>query len=88
MTASMRCFQMLTLSGGFLFLPDLALAQRPLPTLTKADAAHLKQSLPAEATAKPAQPRGLLIYNFIFGISKLVHDPRDKETLLILNSMT
>ncbi|MHB1305527.1 MAG: ThuA domain-containing protein [Limisphaerales bacterium] len=46
----------------------MALAQRPLPTLTEADVAHLKQTLPARATAKPAQPRRLLIYNYTRGV--------------------
>ncbi len=59
---------MLTLSGSLLLLADFALAQRPLPTLTETDVAHLKQTLPAKATAKPAQPRRLLIYNFTRGI--------------------
>lgn len=68
MTSSIRCLQMLTLGGGFLLLPDFALAQRPLPTLTEADVAHLKQILPKEATAKPTQPRRLLIYNFTRGV--------------------
>lgn len=45
-----------------------ALAQRPLPTLAEADVAQLKPNLPAKATAKPAQPRRLLIYNFTRGI--------------------
>jgi type 1 glutamine amidotransferase len=44
-----------------------AFAQRPLPKLTEADVAHLKQSLPAKATVKPAHPRRLLIYNFTRG---------------------
>ncbi len=45
-----------------------ALAQRPLPILTDADVAHLRQSLPAPATPKPTQPRRLLIYNFTRGV--------------------
>jgi hypothetical protein len=45
----------------------MAWAQRALPTLTEADMARLKQALPATATAKPAQPRRLLIYNFTRG---------------------
>jgi type 1 glutamine amidotransferase len=44
-----------------------AFAQRPLPTLTEADVALLIQSLPAKATAKPAHPHRLLIYNFTRG---------------------
>jgi len=47
-----------------LLLPDSARAQRALPQLADADLAHLQQSIPAKATAKPAQPRRLLIYNF------------------------
>jgi hypothetical protein len=43
-------------------------AQRPLPTLTEADVAYLKQNLPARVTPKPAQPRRLLIYNFTRGV--------------------
>lgn len=46
----------------------ITLAQRPLPALTEDDVAHLKQSLPAKATAKPASPRRLLIYNFTRGV--------------------
>ncbi len=51
-----------------LLLLDTAYAQRPLPTLTEADVVHLKQSLPAKATARPAQPRRLLIYNLTRGV--------------------
>ena len=46
----------------------IAFAQRPLPTLTETDVAHLKQTLPVRATAKPAHPRHLLIYNFTRGV--------------------
>ena len=61
------------------FLPSLAiavcgffaatplLAQRPMPTVSDADVAHLRQSIPAQATAKPAAPRRVLIYNFTRG---------------------
>jgi len=45
----------------------IVLAQRPLPALTEAEVAQLKQHLPAKATAKPAQPRRLLLYNFTRG---------------------
>ena len=45
-----------------------AFAQRPLPTLTEADVTLLTQNLPAKATAKPAHPRRLLIYNFTRGV--------------------
>ncbi len=44
-----------------------ALAQRPLPQLADSDVAHLRRSIPAQATAKPAAPRRLLIYNFTRG---------------------
>jgi type 1 glutamine amidotransferase len=47
------------------------LAQRPLPQLTEAEVAHLRQNLPNRATVKPARPRRLLIYNFTRG---LYHD--------------
>ncbi|MHC1767126.1 MAG: ThuA domain-containing protein [Verrucomicrobiia bacterium] len=46
----------------------ITFAQRPLPTLTDADVAHLQRTLPSKATAKPAQPRRLLIYNFTRGV--------------------
>jgi type 1 glutamine amidotransferase len=52
----------LAVSAAFTF------AQRPLPTLTGIDVALLQQSLPAGATAKPAHPRRLLIYNFTRGV--------------------
>jgi len=47
--------------------PLLALAQRPLPELADADVAHLKQSAPARASTKPAQPRRVLVYQFTRG---------------------
>jgi type 1 glutamine amidotransferase len=50
---------------------DFALAQRSLPPLADADVAYLRQSIPAKATAKPARPRRLLIYDFT---PSLIHD--------------
>lgn len=44
-----------------------AIAQRPLSAVSDADVAHLRASIPAQATAKPAQPRRVLIYNFTRG---------------------
>ena len=44
-----------------------AFARRPMPTVSDADVAHLRQSIPASATAKPAQPCRVLIYNFTRG---------------------
>jgi hypothetical protein len=46
----------------------MASGPRALPRLTEADAAHLRQILPATATARPTQPRRLLIDNFTRGV--------------------
>lgn len=48
-------------------LPVLAQSPRPMPALSEDNVAHLRQSLPAQATAKPAAPRRVLIYNFTRG---------------------
>ncbi len=50
-----------------LLLLNTARAQRPLLQLNGTEEAQLKQSLPEKATAKPAHPRRLLIYNFTRG---------------------
>ncbi len=44
-----------------------AQAPRPMPELSEADVAHLQQTIPATASAEPAQPRRILIYNFTRG---------------------
>ena len=58
----------LLLLVGFTAAPRSIVAQRPLQPLTEAEVAHLRQNLPAQAVAKPAQPRRLLIYNFTRGV--------------------
>ena len=59
-------FVLAAASVGILF-SDSGWAERVLPQLTVDDVAQLKQSSPARATAKPARPRRLLIYNFTRG---------------------
>ncbi len=44
-----------------------AQAPRQMPLLSDGDVAHLQQNIPAAASAKPAQPRRVLIYNFTRG---------------------
>jgi len=64
---SMKSNIQLWLPLCLLAIAQSAIAQRPLPAVSEADVAHLRANIPAQATAKPAKPRRVLIYNFTRG---------------------
>ena len=55
------------LTAWFLAASFCAAAQRPLPQITEADAARLREAVPARATAQPARARRVLVYSFTRG---------------------
>jgi type 1 glutamine amidotransferase len=59
---------LLGLSAGLPLSATIACAQRPIPSLTPAEEAHLLQVLPSRAATQPARPRRLLVYNFTRGV--------------------
>ena len=64
-----RVAAVLWLPLALLSAPLLTFAEspRPMPALSEDDLSHLLKSIPAAATAKPAAPRRVLIYNFTRG---------------------
>ena len=62
-----RFLPSLALAACGIFATNPLLAQRAMPQLSGDDVAHLRASIPAQATAKPAAPRRVLIYNFTRG---------------------
>ena len=62
----MHTFQRLSLAAALPLFLMSASAQTPrqMPALSDGDVAHLQQNIPTVASAKPAQPRRVLIYNF------------------------
>ncbi len=67
-TNSITCFlQSLAVATCAFFSTNPLLAQRAMPPVSDSDVAHLRQSIPAQATAKAAAPRRVLIYNLTRG---------------------
>jgi len=63
-----RFFPSLAIAACVFYPAHPLFAQRPIPPLSDADVAHLRASIPAQATAKPTAPRRVLVYNFTYGI--------------------